>query len=106
MATRGEIEFDFRKANDQAKKLDDIADRLKKLSATDFENTLQTLSANWKGANASTYLAKGSRLQDEMNATVRELGQVAADIRTIAKRIYDAEMEAIRIAESREYNRN
>ncbi len=104
MASRSEIEFDFAQAKRQADRIDEIANNLGNLSKNNLENTLQTLSNNWKGANASAYLTKGGRLQGEINGTVGELHSIASDIRTIAQRIYDAEMAALRIAEEREYN--
>lgn len=103
MATRETIEFDFRKALGQADKIDAIADRLGRLSGTEFGNTMQNLSAGWKGDNASQYLSKGSRLQEKMNGTVKELYSVASDIREIAKRVYEAEMAALAIASDRTY---
>lgn len=103
MATRQTIEFNFRKALGQADKIDTIANNLSKLSGTEFGGTLQNLSVNWKGENASLYLSKGSSLQEKMNGTVSELHSVASDIRTIAKRLYDAEMAALSIAAERIY---
>lgn len=104
MASRSKIQFDFNQAKKQAGKIDDIADDLSNLSQKKLESALQALSVNWKGANASVYLDKGGRLQDEINKTVTELRSIASDIRTIARRIYNAEMEVLRIAEAREYN--
>lgn len=104
MASRSKIQFDFNQAKKQAGRIDDIADGLSGLSKKKLENALQTLSNNWEGANASAYLSKGDRLQGEINSTVLELHSIASDIRTIAQRIYNAEMEALRIAEEREYN--
>lgn len=103
MASRASIEFNFNKAKAQADKLDAVADQLNTLSDSKFGGTMQHLSSNWKGENASLYLAKGGKLQDQMNATSKELKSIAADIRTIARRLYEAEMAALRIAEHREY---
>lgn len=103
MATRESIEFDFRKALAQANKIEAIAERLGRLSGMEFGNTMQNLSSGWKGENASLYLTKGSRLQEKMNGTVKELYSVASSIREIAKRIYDAEMAALEIASRRTY---
>lgn len=103
MATRATIEFNFRTALSQADKIDEIADNLRRLSQTDFGNALQSLSAGWKGENASMYLSKGSVLQGKMNGTSGSLHAVASDIRAIAKRLYDAEMAALAIAENRTY---
>lgn len=103
MATEASIYFDFQKALGEAGRIEDMADRLKRLSEKDFEGTLQSLSVNWKGENASAYLVKGERLQDKINGTGNDLRAVAADIRRIAKQIYDAEMAALEIARRREY---
>lgn len=103
MATRETIEFNFKKALGQADKIDTIADNLSKLSGTEFGSALQNLSANWKGENAALYLTKGSRLQENMGQTAKELHAVASDIRAIAKRLYDAEMAALAVASARTY---
>lgn len=103
MASRASIEFDFRKATAQADRLDAVADQLNMLSDNRFGGTMQHLSSNWKGENASLYLAKGGKLQEQMNGTSRELHSIASDIRTVARRLYEAEMRALRIAEHREY---
>ena len=103
MASRASIEFDFHKATAQADRLDTVADQLKMLSDNKFGGAMQHLSSNWKGENASLYLDKGGKLQEQMNATSRELYSIASDIRTVARRLYEAEMRALRIAEQREY---
>lgn len=103
MAKRQLIEFNFRTALGQADKLDNIANNLSRLSGAKFGGTLQNLSSNWKGENASLYLEKGSRLQEKMNGTAEELHSVASDIRTIARRLYDAEMAALALASDRTY---
>ena len=105
MASRSKIQFDFKQAKKQAGRIDDIADNLSCLSQKKLESAMQTLSVNWKGANASAYLAKGDRLQTEINKTAKELRSIASDIRAIAQNIYNTEMEVLRIAEAREYNK-
>lgn len=103
MATEASIYFDFQKALGEAGRVEEMADRLYKLSEKDFESILQNLSDNWKGENASAYLAKGERLQSKIHRTSSDLRTVASDIRRIAKQIYDAEMAALEIARRREY---
>lgn len=103
MATRATIEFDFRTALAQADKIDTIANDLSRLSKTELEGVLQNVSAGWKGDNANIYLNKGVVLQEKMTGTVNTLQGIASDIRTIAKRLYDAEMAALEIALNREY---
>lgn len=106
MATEASIYFDFQKALGEAGRIEEMADRLQKLSDKDFEGTLQNLSVNWKGENASAYLSKGERLQGKINQTGNDLRAVASDIRRIAKQIYDAEMAALEMARRRAYEKS
>ena len=103
MATRESIEMDFRQARAQADKIDGIAERLSQLANNQFGNTLQNMAAEWKGENASAYLDKGARLQNRMDASASDLRNSAAAIRRAARRIYDAEMAALEIANNRGY---
>lgn len=99
MATRESIEFDFRRAMQEASEIDEIADRLAKLSKEKFEYTMQNLAVGWKGENASFYLRKGETLQGKMTRSANELRSIAATIRMVARRLYDAEMAALAIAQ-------
>jgi WXG100 family type VII secretion target len=103
MATRASIEFDYQKAMQDANKVDDIAGRLSALATSKFDSTMQNLAANWKGDNASMYLNKGAKLEDNMKKTAGELRDIASAIRRIAKRVREAELKALEIAESRSY---
>lgn len=103
MASKEKIEMNFRQALSQADRIDAAANRLSNLAGGEFRGSLDNLSANWRGDGASMYLAKGNRLQEQMNGTAGELHAVAAEIRTVARRLYNAEMNAWRIAVSRNY---
>lgn len=102
MASRYQIQMDFNKAGQKANELDDIADRLSRIAETDLQNILNGLGNDWKGDNADAYIRKGSGIGENMRETVKNLRSTAATIRTIAQNIYNAEMEALRIAEERE----
>lgn len=102
MASRERIEMDFTRATQKANELDGIADKLSKLADTDLQNTLDGLNNDWKGDNAGEYIKKGFALKENMDKTVKGIRDTASTIRTVAKNIYDAEMEALRIAEERE----
>lgn len=106
MASRQSIEFDFNQAKRHADELDSIAENLDNLSKNKLNQSMQTLSQNWKGANAAAYLSKGNALENDISKSASQLRSIASDIRTIAQNIYDAEMEALRMAEERKYNRN
>ena len=102
MASRHQSQMDFTRATQKAKELDDIADNLSKLADTDLQNTLDGLNNDWKGDNAGEYIKKGFALKENMYKNVKDIRETAGTIRTVAKNIYDAEMEALRIAEERE----
>ena len=101
--SRTTITFNFQKARQQADRLEEIASQLTRLTATEYAGAMQNIAANWKGENASAYLEKGARLQGDMEETAKSLHNVASEIRVVAKRIYDAEMAALAIAEARNY---
>lgn len=103
MATRASIEFDFRKAIEQAKKLEEVADSLSTLSNSKMQSTLQSISTNWKGENAAAYIAKGNTLSEQITDSAGDLLAIANRIRTVAERVYRAELEALAIAEMRLY---
>lgn len=103
MDSKQRIEFDFNLARAQADRLEEIACELAGLSSNKFSGTLQNVSVNWKGENATQYINKGSKLQSQMTATAEELKSIADDLRRTSKRIYNAEMAALAIAEARTY---
>ena len=97
------IEFDFRQAIQRAEELEDIAADMKRLADDDLASSLQSLSTAWKGESSTAYLGKGSRLKDKILKSSNDLKKTASTIRRVAKRTYDAEMEAYRIAMARKY---
>lgn len=102
MASRYQIQMNFSQAERKAAELDGIAGDLSRLSGTDLQNTLNNLGNNWKGENAGLYIGKGFQLMENMEKTAASLRQTAETIRSVARNIYNAEMEALRIAEERE----
>ena len=90
--------MDFAKARADADKIDQIASTLKTLSREKLENSMNNLAAAWTGTNSRLFLKKEGQLQTEMDQTVRNLNDIADDIRRIAQRVYEAEMRAYEIA--------
>lgn len=100
------IEMDFANAKRQAAELEQLAQRLEQLSERQFHDTMQELAIHWKGENAAAYLQKGMKLQEDMKTTAAKIRAAAVQIRHVAKKIYDAEMFAKRLAEKRIYGGN
>lgn len=101
MSSKSEIRINFRQAIHQAEQLESVADRLDKLAKNKMESSMRSLSNAWKGHNAAEFLAKETLLQENIIRTTYEIREIAAVIRFTAHRIYEAEMEALRIAEER-----
>lgn len=97
------IEMNFRKAKEQAAQLEELAARLDNLAQKDIQETMQNLSGAWKGDSAEDYIQKGNRLEENIVATAAKLKQIAAAIRSTARRTYEAEMRAREIARERTY---
>jgi len=95
------IKIDFALARRRADEIDEIADDLAKIAKKDMENSMRGLMGCWRGDSANQYLAKSDRLQGEINKTANELRSIASNVRATARRIYEAEMEALRIAQTR-----
>ena len=102
MASREQIQMDFDRAARQADELDNIASELSRISDREIPDMLNRLGSDWKGDNAGQYIQKGFVLTGQMQGTVASIRQTASTIRAIARNIYNAEMEALRIAEERE----
>ena len=99
-----QIEINFQAAQMQAKKLEDIADDMKRLADQQLANTIQEMSACWKGEAATAYFGKADKVKQDIAATAKTLHTIAASIREEAKRIYDAEMKAVALAQSNSNN--
>ena len=98
-----QINMDFQKSKIQAAKLEDAASSIRRESGR-FTNCRNDVAAAWTGDNASRFTNKMGMVSEDLEAIARNLEKTAAAIRKNAKTIYDAEMEAKRIAAQRTYN--
>lgn len=95
------IEINFQQAQAQAKKLEDMADSMKHLANQQMADTIQGISYCWKGETAAAYLVKAERVRQDIANTAEALYAAANSIKTQAKRIYDAEMQAISLTQTK-----
>ena len=103
MKSKAAIEFDFRQAMNRADELEQVAAEMKRMANNDMQSSLQQLSVAWKGEAASAYLTKGGRLKEKVVKSANDLNKTASTIRSVARRVYNAEMTAYRIAMERAY---
>jgi len=97
------IEMQYEKALEQAKKLEQIADRMSNSTKKDVERTLSDLRSGWQGDVADKYIQKGIDLEEKISKTAKNLYDAANAVRRIAKAIHDAEAAAAAIAGRRSY---
>ena len=95
------IQLNYEAAKRQAQKLDEIAGTLTNVADRQLNGCFGQLQTNWKGDNANAYLNKGNVVQDDIRTTAANVKNAAESIRKIAKRTYDADMAAVRMAETR-----
>ena len=71
--------------------------------ANDLNEKAQSLRTLANQKYAQKYLAKGNSLKDKIINSAKELDEVAESIRRSAKRVRDADMQALQAAQQRDY---
>ena len=99
MASYTTIKFNFSQAKLQAQKLEAIAAEMRRTANQNFESAVSQLAGGWKGESASLYLRKAEIVRNDILKTARDLEAVAGSIRKVAQKVYNAEMEAKRLAD-------
>ena len=101
MSSLSEIYFNYNKAIAQANRLDGIAKKMKNAANRDMQGILNDVSRAWKSDSAPQYVRKGEKVKGNIQTSSKNLEEIASTIRTIAKRVRGAELEAWRIANER-----
>lgn len=99
---RYQLSMDFGLAKRKADELEQIADGIRRLSEMEFTDTLNNLGNAWKGDNAQEYIRKGLIFKEKMKQTADVLCGAAGMIRAVARKIHDAEQEAVEIVTEQE----
>lgn len=101
MSSLNEIYFNYNRAIEQAKNLENISKQLKTAANNTMEDILNDVHIAWKSDSTSQYIKKGQKVEGDICMTANNLTNIARTIRTIARRVRDAELEAWRIANER-----
>ncbi len=96
--------MEFRKAKEQANRLDQIARDLDQTADNELGGILSRINNAWSSDTTAKYIKKGNVVQNNLKARAKELRSTANTIRTIAKNTYDAEMKAYQIAIQRKFD--
>lgn len=97
------IYMNYRQAIQQADRLQDQAEQLRRIATDRMSDMMQRVNANWRGESADAYMAKCIAMQEKVNRTAQNLTGTANALRTAAQRTYNAEMRALEIARRRTY---
>ncbi len=97
MKSEAEIYLDFYKAKAQADKLDDLVNKLNNIYQNEMQ-CLQGVSRDWTGDNASAYIAKATKVCDELKKIINQLKQSSNALRTAASKMLKTELNAAVIA--------
>jgi uncharacterized protein YukE len=98
--TSTEILMDFTNAKRQAGRLEEAA-RAIRVEALRMEDCRRSVCGAWSGDNALRYTSKMGHVSGDLERIANNLDKAAAVLRKNAKALFDAEMEAIRLAEAR-----
>lgn len=98
------IQLNYTQAMEQAEQLSKLADEMKDLSEEEVERLITELGSCWEGENAVAYIAKVEVLKKNLEKTAEDIKKTATTIQEMATNIYNAEMEAEKIAEIRTFN--
>ncbi len=92
------IEMDFKNAISQAENLERIAKEIENLLNNQFKPCMDIVSGSWRGENASSYIRKGNIVREDICSEAKKIRDTAAVVREIARRLYEAEKRAYRLA--------
>ena len=101
--TEAEIYLEYEKAIAQAETLMRLAEELDSAVAGEAKEAAAALAAVWKGECADFFYEKCDLLTQKCAESISSLKKSAEAVRTIAQNIYNAEMQALRLAEARAY---
>lgn len=100
--SRYTIQMNYDKALRQAEELEDIAENLR-VAANSLNQEIQNVSSCWNSTNSQSFFDKAAVVHEDLYGQEVCLLGVASSIRYTAQAIYNAEMENLEIAESRNY---
>lgn len=103
MKTANEISMDYNRAMQMTNELIELAARFRQATQQDAVNQLNSLNANWKGENAEHFVSKAAKYFRSTADVADQLESIAKGIKANAQSVYNAEMTALRIAQTRNY---
>ena len=100
---KNEIYLNYRRAMQQADRLDEAASNIEKLVSERMTNVTGTLKSAWQSDSSPQYYSKIELVQGNILSDAGKLKKVAQSIRETAEIIRRAELRALEIANKRTY---
>ena len=91
------IIFDYEATIRQVEKLEELAERLRRIADNDLEEVLSEINQGWQGENATKFLKKGDRMKGRVLTSSGDLKNIARTIRRMAYNLRQSEQEAARL---------
>lgn len=98
--TEQEINYRFDKIKERVDELNAAADSIEANTLEPLESLLSNINQAWDGINSDDYLRKCQKEYDKVQSTVNLMRTTAAEIERIAQNAKDADMRALRIAQT------
>lgn len=102
MKNNHQISMNYNRVISLTAELDRLAEELSKEINENTNNNISQLLSCWEGDNSSEFVRRVSEMQENSQGTVASIKKITAGIRSNAKMVYDAEMEAIRLINTKE----
>ena len=100
--TKISIRLALQSAQKQADKFEEIARKVEKQRDRLIESEGE-LCSEWVGDNAGRYQEKMQRREADLDWVITNLYRIAEVVRTVSQNTYNADMEALQVAENRNY---
>ena len=104
MKSSEKISMDYNRTVKMANELLELASQFRKITQEKAISQLNTLNANWKGENAEHFVRKAGGYLQSKSEVAEQLEELANSIKINSQNVYNAEMNALRIAQQRTYN--
>ena len=100
MREKHEIYMDFKRAKEAARELDEIADQMDQVANRKLTSAMDEVASVWECDEEHIFSEKTEQLRVHVNH-IQVVKKLADQIRSDARRIYEAELRACEIASRR-----
>lgn len=97
------IQMDYQNALRQADRLERVAEKIDRLTDSQWQSCMDHIAAGWKSESAASFVNKGNITGGNIKKQAGNLKKTASVIRQIARNAYEAEREAYELVQMRNF---